>query len=328
MSPHAHPAESDRAAPEERGVDLPAETQQMIREFAQALPRKSHYRVLGIAPGVTEAQVREAFFESSKRFHPDRYFRKRLGAYAGLLTEIYRRVVIAHEVLRDPKLRKEYDRSLAPTDSTRMPGGPSLRSRRGLRSQGSSLRRLEQQVRNGQGKAHARYEEALAERDRGDWVRAVSLLRLAMSFDPRQTRYPELLAELLPRANAEQAAALRSQAEKLLERGQRAEALPLLDEAFQLQPTSPSVAFQVAQLYLEVHQNEAKARELAACAQAHSRRRVCPCRGRATLPDWPHATRASPAGPRRPAIRSARECPVACRRPAACAGRRQSSRRG
>jgi curved DNA-binding protein CbpA len=108
---------SQAAGPDAGGhgeVELPAELQREIRSLAERLPAMNCYELLGLPRGATAEQLRTAFFECSRRFHPDRYFKKRLGPFGPLLNEIYKRMVAAHGVLRDPDLRGPYDRSLGP----------------------------------------------------------------------------------------------------------------------------------------------------------------------------------------------------------------------
>ncbi len=245
-------------------VEIPGELQAEIRGFARALLSMSYYEVLEVAHDVDEAAIREAFFERSKRFHPDRYFSKRMGPYQDLLTEIYKRIVVAHEVLRDPRLRSDYDKRLEASRRAAA-AGPSLRARGGLRSPNAVLRRLEQQVEIGRQKARRHFQEALLQKQRGDWLRAVDLVRLAMAFDPREQSYHDALADLLPHANAERTAELRRKAEALLARNEADAALPFLEEAAKLQPTDAELAAQVALLSLEVG-DLAKAFEFAECA--------------------------------------------------------------
>ena len=105
-------------------VDLPEAFQREIRELARALPTRNYYDVLGVSRDAESADIRDAFFERSKTYHPDRYFKKELGPYSELLNEIYKRIVAAHDVLRDPKLRGAYDRSLTPTTAEARPLPP------------------------------------------------------------------------------------------------------------------------------------------------------------------------------------------------------------
>ena len=256
-------AASNEAAKAGARVDLPDAFQREIREFAKALPTLDYYAVLGVSRDAEPADIRDAFFQRSKTYHPDRYFKKELGPYGELLHEVYKRIVAAHDVLRDAKLRGAYDRSLTPPTEQRqvmlppqaMPAsraptsgrGASLRSRLGLKSPGLMLVSLQRQLEQSRARASKQFEAAMLQKKNGDWARAAQLVELALAFDPREKRYHDELAEILPRANAERAAEVRRKAEMLL-RGDRAGAAELLEEAAQLSPTDAELALKLAEL--------------------------------------------------------------------------------
>ncbi len=261
-------------------VDLSAEFQGELRELARALPALSYYELLGLEPDAGDVAVREAFFECSKRFHPDRYFNKQTGSYGPLLTEIYKRIVAANDVLRDPSLRKSYDRLLhegAPRDgapakirpqadeatSTAKPeGGPSLRDRQGLRSRQSQLESLERRLKQSRSRARRHVEQALVHKEAGNWERAASLLKHALAFDPRDQRIHDELAEVVVEANAVRAEEALARGRAMLKRGEHKNALEMLSEASQLRPTDAELAATVAELFLNERDFKA-AREFA-----------------------------------------------------------------
>jgi curved DNA-binding protein CbpA len=257
-------AASNEAANAGARVDLPEAFQRDVREFARSLATLTYYDVLGVPREAESADIRDAFFQRSKTYHPDRYFKKELGPYADLLNEVYKRIVAAHDVLRDPKLRGAYDRSLSPTTTESRPvtipppavplsraptsgRGASLRGRLGLKSPGLMLISLQRQLEQSRARASKQFDAAMLQKQNGDWARAAQLVELALAFDPREKRYHDELAEILPRANAERAAAVRRKAEMLLS-GDRAGAAELLEEAAQLSPTDAELAQKLAEL--------------------------------------------------------------------------------
>ena len=225
-------------------VDLPAELRSEIREFAQAIPDMDYYQVLGVARDDDTSAIRDAFFERSKRFHPDRYFNKELGVYGDLLHEIYKRIVVANDMLRDPALKARYDKALAPESASassqlspapssapasrtpppaaepRRSPGRSLRDRSGLRERRDPLAGLRRKLESGQKKARALYDEACELRDGQEFERAASCARSAAAYDPRNKEYADLLGELLPRINGARVLEVRRRGRQLLQRGQ------------------------------------------------------------------------------------------------------------
>jgi len=277
-SSHDRDAASVEAARTSMRVDLPDEFQAEIRELARALPGLDYFELLGVSHSATADEVRDAFFERSKIFHPDRYFKKELGPYAALLTEIYKRIVAAHDVLRDAKLRGSYQRTLADTGAAAKQSafaprpkpaakpaapapagrGSSLRNRLGLQSPGLVLDSLQKQLEQSRARARKHFESALQQKATGYWARAAQLVELAIAFDPREKQFHDELADLLPRANAERAADVRRKAELLIH-GDRAGAAELLEEAAQLCPTDAELAHKLSNLLFETGADLAKA---------------------------------------------------------------------
>lgn len=246
-------------------VDLSPEFQAQVRALAKSLTRINYYELLGIDPDSDADAVRDAFFERSKLFHPDRYFNKHVGAYGPLLTEIYKRVVAANDVLRDPELRKSYDRLVAasgfgararsgstprvsPEPTAPAPRGPSLRERTGLRSRSKLLEGLEKQLEKSRSRAKQLLEEAVEHKEAGSWERAASLLKRALAFDPRDQSIHDELAEVVLQANAVRGEEALARGRAMLKRGEQEAAIEVLVEAAQLRPTDGELAASVAEL--------------------------------------------------------------------------------
>ncbi len=267
-------------------VELPAEFQLEIRQFASSLPMLTYYEVLDVERDADDAAIRSGFFERSKRYHPDRYFAKKIGLYGPIITEIYKRVVAAYDVLRDPRLRQAYDKMIAgsvepepepeatPVSSEETPSapprrkvkrsptrGPSLRSRRGLDSPNRMLQALQSQLDRSRAKAKRHLEQALERKKVGDWTGAASRIKLAMAFDPRDEQLHVELTEVLHKANELTGKEAQRRGDALLGRGDRKGALEFLLEAAQLLPTEAQLAATVAVLLFETDGDLALAAE-------------------------------------------------------------------
>jgi tetratricopeptide (TPR) repeat protein len=61
-----------------------------------------------VPAGAPAEDVRAAFREASRKFHPDKYFGKNLGSYRARLDRIFKRLVEANQTLTDPDKREAY----------------------------------------------------------------------------------------------------------------------------------------------------------------------------------------------------------------------------
>jgi curved DNA-binding protein CbpA len=66
------------------------------------------FELLGLQPTATDKELRKAYFVRSKEFHPDRYFKKDLGPYKGMLQEIFKQLRAAYKFLGDRAQREAY----------------------------------------------------------------------------------------------------------------------------------------------------------------------------------------------------------------------------
>ncbi len=92
-------------------VDLPADRKQEILDLERGLGRLDHYAVLGLRPGATLEEIRQAYYAASRRYHPDRYYGKNLGSFRGRIDRIFRRIAEAYQTLSDDEKRAAYLRA-------------------------------------------------------------------------------------------------------------------------------------------------------------------------------------------------------------------------
>jgi hypothetical protein len=88
---------------------LTVEQQDRIDGVFRELPRASLYELLGIPRAADKKAVKRAYNERVMLFHPDRFFRKRLGGFKPKMEAIIVRLTEAHDVLCSPERRREYD---------------------------------------------------------------------------------------------------------------------------------------------------------------------------------------------------------------------------
>lgn len=91
------------------GSDLDHERKKRILDLHHALEERSHYDLLGVTSDADKKAIKAAYYALAPDFHPDKYFRKRLGSYKQKIEAIFDRLTLAHDVLTSKQRRAEYD---------------------------------------------------------------------------------------------------------------------------------------------------------------------------------------------------------------------------
>ena len=155
-----------------------------IVALSRIMDELDYYQLMHVKPGATVRQVRNAYYASSRAFHPDanRHLEADLREAVG---RIAKRVTEAYAVLRDPRRRQAYDRMLEESRVLRIQlaeaeaeGGRQARENEGRTPQGRQYYKL----------AHAALEC-------GDWGTAARNLQTALTFEPDTAFFKERRAE-------------------------------------------------------------------------------------------------------------------------------------
>jgi len=125
-------AEAKRKDEEARAKEIEARRKEILEAF-DGLKAKNHFEVLGIPRASTEAQVKEAYFQLAKRFHPDTHHDPAMDDLGPKLEAVFIRLGQAYEVLRNPRTRGSYEADLA----ARAPRFPRAQGEPGTPPQGS-----------------------------------------------------------------------------------------------------------------------------------------------------------------------------------------------
>jgi curved DNA-binding protein CbpA len=112
------PSEAEDAAPlvsspPDEGGDLAPEVRQLLNALRIRLENSNYYEMLGVPPIADKAAIRRAYFDLSKKLHPDAYFGKNIGKYRALMEEVFGRLTEAYETLSRKDRRAKYDEYVA-----------------------------------------------------------------------------------------------------------------------------------------------------------------------------------------------------------------------
>ena len=108
----AHQAETKKKDEEARAREVEARRKEILDAF-EGLKSKNHFEILGIPRASSEAQVKEAYFQLAKRFHPDTHHDPAMDDLGPKLEAVFIRLGQAYEVLRNPRTRGPYESDLA-----------------------------------------------------------------------------------------------------------------------------------------------------------------------------------------------------------------------
>jgi tetratricopeptide (TPR) repeat protein len=103
------PAPAEPGADDDAAATLAAE----VRDKHARLARLDHYEILGVARTANGADVRRAYVQAARRFHPDAVARLGLEDLKREANEVFACIVRAHTTLSDAARRRDYDASLA-----------------------------------------------------------------------------------------------------------------------------------------------------------------------------------------------------------------------
>lgn len=89
-------------------LDLARDEQQRLLALWARRDQVDHFERLGLAPTGDAAAIRRAYLDTCRHLHPDRYYGKRIGAFAAILAELFDRARASAEFLGDPRRRARY----------------------------------------------------------------------------------------------------------------------------------------------------------------------------------------------------------------------------
>lgn len=252
----AAPARAAELRPEvDPDLEISVELQQRILGFEARLERPYH-EILGVPRDAPVRDVKKAYFELSKVFHPDRYFRRRTGPFGERLERIFKKVLEAYEMLSDPSVRAEVERSLRGTP----PGAGTTLARRALF--GPRARELARR----RARSKSFFEAGMSAFARERWLEAAGNVRLAIAFDPLNESMRERFIEVQRRAYEERAAQLLKEAGAAFDLRHFEEALGLYEEALHFRPHDTMANHRAAILSWKIGGDLRKAKEYATTA--------------------------------------------------------------
>lgn len=98
--------------------DLDDDQKKRVLDLFYALNDCDHYRLLGVPREADKKAIKRAYYEVAAAVHPDKFFRKNIGAFKTKMEAVFHHLTSAHDVLTDKVKRAEYDAYLATVGET------------------------------------------------------------------------------------------------------------------------------------------------------------------------------------------------------------------
>jgi curved DNA-binding protein CbpA len=246
------------------GLDLRADQVVAIDAAFEGIEGKSFYEVLLLPRNAEMKAVKRAYYRLSKEYHPDKFYRKKIGPYKDKLEAIFNKVTEAYRTLSDAESRKDYDalvlgksgrdaasisEATATVDFVPAALREQQRSAAARKPEQKTapqkkkapppvfIQKLQQQLATRIAKARKHMEEgerAMAQGRHGD---AASNFQLAMTLDPRNVKAKALFTKCRSAHRNGKAEELYGRAREAMLAEDHKRAAQLLQEAVDCKPT-------------------------------------------------------------------------------------------
>ena len=164
-----------------------------IAALSKIIDELDYYQLLNVEPGASTTDIRKAFHDSSRNFHPDAN-RDLKGALRDQCQQISKRITEAYCVLRDARRRNAYD--------SRMSEGNSLRIQIAeAKNVHAERHRAERSGATVQGRQF--YGKAEADQRAGNLPGAIQNIQMALTFEAGNAGFKAMLDELRVRQKAD-----------------------------------------------------------------------------------------------------------------------------
>lgn len=177
----------------EMDVPLSEELKRELLVLDQQVDELTHYQFFGVDRDAPQGAIKKSYFTLSKRYHPDKHFRKEIGPFEEKLENVFQKITRAYRTLSNPDQREDYDEELAeqqarettPDADEETPTPMSNPSRVHMANESASSR-AQEESRTGTDKRKAAFaklvKKAEAYRKRSNFEQAAKLYRKALSL--------------------------------------------------------------------------------------------------------------------------------------------------
>ncbi|MEW5901635.1 MAG: DnaJ domain-containing protein, partial [Acidobacteriota bacterium] len=89
-----------------------------VRAFKEKLLTSNYYQILGVTKASSEEDIKRAYFQLARKFHPDRFDRSMPAGERALIEDVFDKITKAYRTLTSRELRKGYDLKMPAAGAT------------------------------------------------------------------------------------------------------------------------------------------------------------------------------------------------------------------
>jgi curved DNA-binding protein CbpA len=164
-------------------------TQDNLEEFLERLSAATtHYEVLAVANNADSTEIKHAYYELARRYHPDKFRRQAASSMHARIDSAFARITQAYETLMDDKRRAGYDSKLRARARTKDFAQTAPKSHAPAQTGSNVSQVIGSDVSSSQ-RAEINFKEGFAALQQGQTNAAINLLSLAARAAPGESRY-------------------------------------------------------------------------------------------------------------------------------------------
>jgi hypothetical protein len=170
---------------------LAAKDSAELQRLASTMDTLDYFELLHCDRAAPPAEIKRAFYQWSRTFHPDKFFQLRDKELKERVHDVYKRLTEAYYVLRDDTKRTKYV-----ADITGPERAQKLRftETSELETKVAKKKEIEEQV-GTHPKGRQFFQTGMGDFDAGRWAAAERNFKMALTYEPQNPRYKEKLKE-------------------------------------------------------------------------------------------------------------------------------------
>ncbi len=248
--------------------DTTGQTGQSIQDLFALYENADPYAILGISETAGAEQIKEAYFEKTKMFHPDSFYARSVPVQdKHLLEAIYKKVQEAYEAVKNTQPRQS-----APRPPVKAPGQPAAPVRETAAHPPAApakepvQRGVTDQIKDRVKKAASYYKLGMEAFMHSDYANAYLNLKLATSYNPYDQEYIHKMQEAEQHMQGDRYDDLLKKADISIELEKPEDAIGYLKIALGIAKDKRLVCYKLASVLYDFNQSMKEAKNY--CQQA------------------------------------------------------------